>query len=180
MSEKTKDVATQKRKEPGFLDRTAYQLDVWVNRFVFIVKLSAYIALIVIPFYFGWTWNQDLERDALEGILMSPLEYKKDLFEIPYSGYKVQLVRLNGKEHTLADIVYRKKMSEEQLKAHGESLEWEKKAILEKQEKYDEIQNQKRIQKGRQLVKDTGELLELHPDDRQSLNDTILSAIGEK
>jgi len=165
---------------PGLLDRGADTLTGIVNKFIFALKFTLYAFIIGGPFYLGWTWNQNLEREALKGVLLSPLEYKRDLFEIPRSGYKVQLVRITGKEQSLGETVYLQSMREEQLKAYGQHLEWQKRSLQEKSDKYDEIQEQKRVAKGRKAVKDIGDSLELQEDEMESLNETISAALGEQ
>ena len=123
--------------------------------------------------------SQNLERAALDGVIVVPLEYRRDLFEIPGSGYKLQIVRLTGNETTLGDQIYKRKMLELQMEAYNRGVAMESEILQKKRKQIAEFEANEREIRGVQLRKEVADQLDIAEEDRESLNELLKLTANE-
>lgn len=127
------------------------------------------------PAYMAWTYRGHLEEEARKGVIVTPLEYKRTMMSFPKLGYKVVLERItNEQDFTLAEMVYKQKMLEQQMLAHKNAVFLEAQAIARKKQEVQEIQDFEQNQHNEKLAKEIGKSLDISPEDQDDLKAIIL------
>ncbi len=140
-----------------------------------IAKVVTFFTILVTctctPAYFAWTTRGDLEKQAREGVIVTPLEYRETFMEFPSLGYKIVIENItdNDTDMTLADIVYKQGMLEQQRMAISNAIYLKSEAIKKQKEAQEAIHELERVQKQEKLAKDVGDALEISDEDKEGL-----------
>ena len=156
---------------PGFFRAVAdfFGIGLGIAKFLTIGALLG--TMTCAPAYFAWTTRGDLEKQAREGVIVTPLEYRETFMEFPNLGYKIVIENITDTEQnmTLADIVYRQGMLEQQRMAISNAIYLKSEAIKKQKEAQAAVLELERAQKQEKLVKDVGDALEISDEDRDGL-----------
>ena len=123
------------------------------------------------PAYFAWTTRGDLEKEARKGVIVTPLEYRETFMKFPALGYKIVIENITDDEEnlTLAEIVYRQKMLEQQRMAISSTIHLKAQAVQKERETEAAIVEYERVERSKKLVQDVGNALEISEEDREGL-----------
>ena len=166
-------------QEPGFFSNL---MDSIVEFFSITKSFSVvafWISIIAIvlggPAYLAWTYRGHLEEEARKGVIVTPLEYKRTMMSFPKLGYKVVLERItNEQDFTLAEMVYKQKMLEQQMLAHKNAVFLEAQAVARKKQEVQEVQDFEQNEHNQKLAKEIGKSLDISPEDQDDLKAIIL------
>ncbi len=156
---------------PGFFGSIAefFGIGFGVAKSLTIIALCS--TMTCAPAYFAWTTRGDLEKEARQGVIVTPLEYRKTFMRFPSLGYKVVIENITDKEEnlTLAEIVYRQKMLEQQRMAVSNSIHLKAQAVQKERETEAAIVEYEKTERSKKLVKEVGDALEISEEDREGL-----------
>ena len=167
--------------EPGFFSR----LGDYIVEFFSVTKSFSVVAIwlgvlttvLGGPAYLAWTYRGHLEEEARKGVIVTPLEYKRTMMSFPKLGYKVVLERItNEQDLTLAEMVYKQKMLEQQMLAHKNAVFLEAQAIAKKKQEVEIVHDIEKQARSEKLMDEVAETLDISPEDRDDLNAIILGA----
>jgi hypothetical protein len=125
--------------------------------------------------YFSWTYRGHLEEEARKGVIVTPLEYEKTIVSFPKLGYKIVLERITNEENfTLAEMVYKQRMLEQQMIAHKNAVFIEAQAVAKKKQEIQIVQNYEQNEHNQKLAEEIGKSLDISPEDQNDLKAIIL------
>lgn len=166
-------------QEPGKLKEAMYVIAEGFSISKAVVITVFWASIIILPLaataYFSWTYRGHLEEEARKGVIVTPLEYKRTMMSFPELGYKVVLERItNEKDLTLAEMVYKQRMLEQQMMAHKNAVYLEAQAVSKKKQEVQLVHDIEKQAKNEKLMDEVAENLDISPEDRDDLNAIIL------
>ena len=152
-----------------------------------VFRITKYIGIIFIglaiaawPTYWAWTTRGALEKAAMEGVVVIPLEYKRTLLTWDSLGYKLVLERLTEENNiSIGDVTYQLLALEAQRRAMIHGIKARDRAHQLQRKKIELIAIQQEKSKSKQLLKEVGEYAGLDDEDRKSLEELLTTEIND-
>ena len=161
--------------EPGFFDGVARFFGTSLGIAKLIILTTACSLMTCGPAYYAWTTRGELEKEAREGVIVTPLEYRNVIARFPSLGYKLVLENISDDRENLSlgEIVYKQKMLEQQKAAITNAIHLKAKAIEREKIRAQAIEEFEIEQRNEQLLDQVGEVMEISKEDQADLRAII-------